>query len=144
MNEMVPGLHENTRPQRKGRDGAWAVAPREAFEERDAPPGWVGLGLAGLLALLALSVFAIVWFAGAERPRAALLADAARARFRAAGPALEVEPWVDRVTLERAHPAPSGAALSTAMNAIVAQGWGESAPPSSRAETAMGKAETGQ
>jgi hypothetical protein len=141
---MVPGLHENTRPQRKRRDGAWANPGDHAFEPRDAPPGWVGLGIAGLLAMLVLSVALVLGFAAANRPRAALHAEAARARFQAPGPPLETDPPVGRVALERAHRAPSGPAFDDAANAVVEQGWGDAAPPPSRADTALKRAETGQ
>jgi hypothetical protein len=141
---MVPGLHENTRPQRKGRDGAWADPGDDAFEPRDAPPRWVGLGIAGLIATLVLSVAAVLAFAAANRPRASLHADIARARFHAPAPPLEVAPPAGRVALERAHPAPSGPALDAAMRAVVARGWGDAAPPPSRADTALGRAESGQ
>jgi hypothetical protein len=141
---MVPGLHENTRPQRTGRDGAWADPGDDAFEPRDAPPRWVGLGIAGLIATLVLSVAAVLAFAAAISPRASLHADTARARFHAPAPPLEVDPPTGRVALERAHPAPSGPALDAAMNAVVEQGWGDAAPPPSRADTALKRAEAAE
>lgn len=143
MSEMVPGLHENTRPQRKGHDGAWANPGDDAFEPCDAPPKWVGLGIAGLLGVLVLSVGGVLWFAEASKPRVPIEADAARARFHAPAPALEVHPPSDRVALERAHPAPGGPSLDTAIAAVVARGWGEDAPPPGRGETAMQRAEAG-
>lgn len=141
MTGMVPGLHENTRPQRKGRDGAWAVASRDEFEARDAPPKGVAVGLAGTLATLVLSVAAVLWFADANRPRVALDASAVQARFLPAGPALEADPRAERAALERAHPGPEGPALQSAVDAVLNQGWGDAGPAPSRAETAMNRAE---
>ena len=141
---MVPGLHPNTRPQRKGKDGAWAVAGREEFEARDAPPRWVAVGLAGTFAVLLLSVFGALEFVDANKPRVPLLAGAAHARFHAAGPPLESAPRADREALAKAHPAPDGAPLDAAMNAVVKQGWGDAAPLPSRADTALKRAEAGQ
>jgi hypothetical protein len=141
MSGMVPGLHENTRPQRKGRDGAWADPGGDAFEPRDAPPRWVGLGIAGLIVALALSVALVLGFTSASRPRTSLHADGARARFHTPAPGLETDPPAGRLALERAHPAPSGAALEAAMRAVVAQGWGDTDPAPDRAETAMKRAE---
>ena len=144
MSQMVPGLHENTRPQRKGRDGAWADPGDHAFEPRDVPPRWVGVGIGGLLGSLVLSVIAILWFGDQARPRGSLHAASARARFHPAGPGLETAPPLDREALERAHPAPSGTALDAAMSAVIAQGWDDMSPPPSRAETATRRAESGQ
>jgi hypothetical protein len=138
------GLDPHTRPQRKGSDGQWATPEDEAFEPRDAPPRWVAVGLAGTLATLLLSVAAVVWFVGANKPRVPLPAPAAQARFRTAGPPLETAPRADREALERAHPAPSGPRLQAAMDAVLRQGWGESAPPPPRADTAMARAEVRQ
>ena len=140
---MVPGLHPNTRPQRKGEDGDWAVAERDAFEARDAPPRWIAVGLAGTLALLLLSVAGALWFVAANKPRVPQLAPAAHARFHTAGPPLEPAPRGDREALESAHPAPDGAALDAAMHAVVAQGWGDAASPPARADTAIQRAEAG-
>jgi hypothetical protein len=140
---MVPGLHENTRPQRNGRDGAWANPGGEAFEPRDAPPRWVGLGIAGLIATLVLSVAVVLAFTTANRPRASLHADSAQARFHAPPPRLETDPPAGRLALERAHPAPGGPALDAAMDAVIARGWGDEAPPPDRAESAMQRAEAG-
>ena len=144
MTGMVPGLHPNTRPQRKGEDGAWAVAGDDAFEARDAPSRWVALGLVGLLAALLLSVACALWFVGASKPRVPLLADTAKAGFHTAGPPLESAPQADRKALERAHPAPLGPQLDAAMDTVVRQGWGGDAPPPSRADTALERAEAGQ
>jgi hypothetical protein len=144
MTGMVPGLHENTRPQRKGRDGAWAVAPEDAFEPRDAPPKWVGVGLAGTLVGLLLCVATALGLSSALRPRAALHAETARAQFQSPAPALETAPPQDGLALESAHPAPSGPALEAAMEAVESQGWGNAAPPPSRADTAINRAESGQ
>lgn len=140
MTGMVPGLHENTRPQRKGRDGAWAVVANDAYEARDAPPKWVAAGLGGTLAALVLSVAGVLWFSSESRPRTALQASAARERFHPAGPALEVDPPSGRRALERAHPAPGGPAFDAAAQAVVQQGWGDEAAPPSRAETALNRA----
>ena len=68
MSEMVPGLHPHTRPQRKGKDGAWATASGDAFEPRDAPPRWVAAGIIGLLTMLVLSVAAVLWFVSDANP----------------------------------------------------------------------------
>lgn len=144
MTGMVPGLHPNTRPQRKGQDGAWAVAADDAFEARDAPARWVALGLVGILAVLLLSVACVLWFVGANKPRVPLPAGAAKARFHTAGPPLEPAPQPARAALERAHAAPDGAALDKAMGALVQQGWGDAEPPPSRADTALKRAEAGQ
>jgi hypothetical protein len=144
MTGMVPGLHPNTRPQRKGEEGGWAVAGRNAFEARDAPPRWVAAGLAGVLAVFLLSVAGAMGFVGANKPRVPLLADDARARFHTAGPPLESAPRADRQALERAHPAPTGSALDAAMDAVVRKGWGDSTPPPTRADTALERAEAGQ
>ena len=141
---MIPGLHPNTRPQRKGEDGAWAVAGPDAFEPRDAPPRWVAAGVAGLLATLLLSVAAVLWFASANRPRVPLLAAAAKARFHTAGPPFEIDPRAAREALAKAHPAPEGAELEAAMDAVMQHGWGDAAPPPSRADTALRRAEAGQ
>lgn len=141
---MIPGLHPNTRPQRKREDGDWAVAGSEAFEGRDAPPRWVALGVAGTLAALLLSVAGALWFVSANKPRVPLLADAAKARFHTAGPPLEAAPRADREALAKAHPAPQGAALNTAEQAVLQQGWGYAGPPASRAGTATKRAEAGQ
>ena len=141
---MVPGLHPNTRPQRKGEDGDWAIAERDEFEARDAPARRVALGLAGTLALLLLSVAGALWFVAANKPRAPLLAPPAHARFHTAGPPLESAPRGDREARERAHRAPEGAALDAAMKAVVGQGWGDAAPPPSRADTATKRAGAGQ
>jgi hypothetical protein len=138
---MIPGLHPNTRPQRKGKDGAWALAARNEFEARDAPPRWVAAGLAGIMAVLLLSVAGALAFADANRPRASLPAEAARARFHTAGTPLESAPRAGRQALERAHPAPEGRALDAAMDAVLRQGWGQAAPPPSRADTALKRAE---
>lgn len=141
MTGMVPGLHPNTRPQRKGEDGAWAVAASDSFERRDAPPRWVALGLAGIMAVLLLSVAGVLAFVGATRPRVPLLAGAAEARFHTAGPPLESAPRSNRNALERAHPAPEGAALEAAMSAVERQGWGDAAPAPARADIALHRAE---
>ena len=49
MSQMVPGLHENTRPQRKKAGHGWADPGDAAFEPRDAPARWVGVGIAALM-----------------------------------------------------------------------------------------------
>jgi hypothetical protein len=85
-----------------------------------------------------------VWFADTSRPRVSLQAATARAQFHSAGPALESAPPADRIALERAHPAPDGAALAAAMEAVARQGWGDQAPPPDRAQTAIMRAEAGQ
>ena len=144
MSEMVPGLHPHTRPQRKGKDGAWATASGDAFEPRDAPPRWVAAGLIGLLIMLVLSVAAVLWFVSANKPRVPLFAGEAKARFHSPGPPLETAPPAGREALEKAHPAPDGAALDAAMDAVVRQGWGDAAPPPSRADTGLKRAEAGQ
>jgi hypothetical protein len=144
MTGMVPGLHPNTRPQRKGEDGAWAVAADDAFEARDVPSPWVALGLAGILAVLLLSVVGALWFVGSSKPRVPSLADTAKARFHTAGPPLESAPKSDRAALERAHPAPDGPQLDAAMRAVVRQGWGDGEPRPSRADTALERAEAVQ
>ncbi len=141
---MVPGLHPNTRPQRKGGDGRWAVAPEDAFEPRDAPPGWVAAGIAGILIVLLLSVGAALWFVSANRPRVPLMASQAAARFHTMGPPLETAPRADRLALVEAHPAPRGAELEAAMSRVLRQGWGDGAPPPSRADSALARAEAGQ
>lgn len=141
---MIPGLHPNTRPQRKGEEGAWVLAARDEFEIRDAPPRWVAAGLAGIMAVLLLSVAGALAFVGANRPRIPLLADAAKARFHTVGPPLEAAPLADRLALEQAHPAPEGQALQAAMAAVVRRGWGEPAAPPSRADTALSRAEAGR
>jgi len=141
---MVPGLHPNTRRQRKGDDGAWAVAEEDAFEARDAPPRWVALGLAGILAMLVLSVAGGLGFVAANKPREPLLAPVAHARFHTVGPPLESAPRADRQALERMHPAPEGATLEAAMNAVVTEGWGDATPPPPHADTAMNRAEAGR
>ena len=141
---MTPGLHPNTRRQRKGEDGDWAVAGREAFEARDAPPRWVALGVAGTLATLLLSVAGALWFVSANKPRVPLVADAAKASFHTAGPPLEAAPRADRETLAKAHPAPEGAALNAEEQAVLQQGWGDAGPPPGRAGTAIKRAEAGQ
>ncbi len=140
---MVPGLHPNTRPQRKGREGAWALTREDAFEARDAPPGWVGVGIAGIFIVLLLSVGGALWFVSANRPRVPLFADQAEARFHTAGPPLELAPRADRLALARAHPAPRGAVLEAAMESVLRQGWGDAAPRPSRAESALKRAEAG-
>jgi hypothetical protein len=144
MTGMVPGLHPNTRPQRKSEDGAWVVAADDAFEARDVPPRWVAFGLVGTIAVLLLSVACVMWFVGASKPRVPLLADAAKARFHTSGPPLETAPRADRATLERAHPAPQGPQLDAAMETVVRQGWGNAEPPPSRADTARARAEAEQ
>ena len=82
---MIPGLHPNTRPQRKGEQGAWALAARDEFEARDAPARWVAVGLAGIMALMLLSVAGALAFVGANRPRIPLPAEAAKQRPLSAG-----------------------------------------------------------
>lgn len=144
MSDQVPGLHPHTRPQRKGSDGAWAKASEDAFEPRDAPPRWVAAGIAGLLAILVLSVAAVLWFVSANRPRVPLFAGEAKARFHSPGPPLETAPPAGRQALEQAHPAPGAQTLDAAMNAVVRQGWGNMAPPPDRADTALKRAEAGQ
>lgn len=140
---MVPGLHPNTRPQRKGEDGNWSVAARDAFEARDAPPRWVAAGLAGVITVLLLSVAGALGFVAANKPRVPLPADAAKERFHTAGPPLESAPRADRETLERVHQAPNGPALQATMDAVLRQGWGDSEPPPSRADTALKRAGSG-
>ena len=144
MSQMVPGLHENTRPQRKGHDGAWANPGGDAFEPRDAPPRWVGAGIGGVLAFLVLSVIAITWFGEETHPRGSLHPSSARARFHSPAPPLETAPPMDREALERAHPAPSARALDAAMKVVIAQGWGDTSPAPGRGETARKRAESGQ
>jgi hypothetical protein len=141
---MAPGLHPNTRPQRKGHDGAWTVTREDAFEARDAPPRWVAAGIAGILIVLLLSTGGALWFVAANRPRVPLMADQAQARFSTAGPPLESAPRADRLALARAHPAPRRAALDAAMDSVLRQGWGDTAPPPSRADSALARAEAAQ
>jgi len=144
MSQMVPGLHENTRPQRKKAGHGWADPGDAAFEPRDAPARWVGVGIAALIGTLVLSVAAVLAFSSMARPRDSLHPGAARARFHTSAPVLEVAPPADRLALERAHPAPGGAALQAAEDAVVARGWVDAAPPPSRADVAMHRAEVGQ
>jgi hypothetical protein len=144
MSQMVPGLHENTRPQRQKAEHGWADPGDAAFEPRDAPARWVGVGIAGLIGILMLSVAAVLAFGSAVRPRESLHAGTAREHFRTSAPVLEVAPPADRLALEKAHPAPTGAALQAAEDAVVAQGWGDAAPPPSRADVAMHRAEAGR
>jgi len=144
MSQMVPGLHENTRPQRQKAAHGWADPGDAAFEPRDAPARWVGVGIAGLIGTLVMSVAGVLAFASMTRPRDSLHAGTARARFHTAAPALEVGPPADRLALEKAHPAPAGAALQAAGDAVVARGWGDAAPPASRADVAMHRAEAGR
>ena len=141
---MIPGLHPNTRPQRKGEQGAWALAARDEFEARDAPARSVAVGLAGIMALMLLSVAGALAFVGANRPRIPLPAEAAKARFHSAGPPLETASLTDRLALAKAHPPPDGQALEAAMAAVVRQGWGEPAPPPSRADIALSRARSGR
>jgi hypothetical protein len=140
MTKIVRGLDENTLPQRKGSEGQWALADGDDFERRDTPPRAVAWGLAGTLLGLVLSVGAALWVANALRPRASLQAFEARMQFQAPGPALETRPPSARLALQRAHPAPSGPALDAAIAAVTARGWGDQAPPPSRAETALKRA----
>jgi hypothetical protein len=140
MTEMTPGLHPHTRPQRKGDAEGWAQASGDTFEPRDAPPKWVGVGIAGLIAALLLSVGAVLWFTSEVRPRNSLHPATAREKFHTEGPVLETEPTAERLILERAHPAPGGTALKAAMESVVRQGWGDPASPSARADTAMKRA----
>ena len=144
MSDQVPGLHPHTRPQRKGEDVAWAKAGGDAFEPRDAPPRWVAAGIAGLLAILVLSVAAVLWFVSANKPRVPLFVGEAKTRFHSPGPPLETAPPAGREALEKAHPAPGAQTLDAAMNAVVRQGWGDIAPPPDRADTALKRAEAGQ
>jgi hypothetical protein len=69
------------------------------------------------------------------------MAEQAQARFRTAGPPLESAPRADRLALGKAHPAPEGAALDAATDAVLRQGWGDAAPPPSRADSALARAE---
>jgi len=144
MSEMVPGLHVNTRPQRKKAEHGWADPGDAAFEPRDAPMGWIGVGIASLIGTLVLSVALVLAFSSMSRPRDSLHADSARARFHTPAPVLEVAPPTDRLALEKAHPAPAGPALAAAEDAVIQQGWGEAAPPPSHADVAMHRAEAGQ
>ena len=102
---------------RPPRDGA------RSFEPRDVPPRWVAAGLAGVCALLGLSIAGVTGFVGASKPRAPSPAPAAHARFHTAGPPLESAPRAGREALERAHPAPDADRLQAAIDAVVRRGW---------------------
>ena len=138
------GLHPETRPQRRGEPGDWAIPAGDAIEYRDAPMRAVGKGLAWIVFALVLIVIAVLVFTSATRPRTPLRAASAAARFRAPPPTLQVAAPADRVALEKAHGGPDAAAIEQAMDRVVGEGWGDGSPPPTRPEIAMHRAEEGQ
>jgi hypothetical protein len=143
---MPRGLHPETRPQREGRPGHWSVPlpTAEQVEYRDAPMGAVGKGIAWIIVGLLVIVGAVLIFSSAIKPGTPLMARTAAARFHTPAPPLLVAAPADRLALERAHRAPGGAALDQAMEQVVHQGWGDTAPPPSRPDVAMHRAEAGR
>ena len=143
---MPRGLHPKTLPQRDGRQAHWAVPlpMADQVEYRDAPMRSLGKGVIGVMVVLAAIIAAVLFFASASKPRSPQLAGTAAAHFHAAGPALEPTPAADREALERAHRGPDEAALDRAMDEVVRQGWGDTAPPPGRADVAMNRAKAGQ
>jgi hypothetical protein len=113
-------------------------------EYRDVPPRIVAKGIAWLILALLLIVAIVLIFTSAIKPRSPLPADAAKERFRSAGPPLLSAPREERVALEAAHRGPDDAAIERAMDAVVRQGWGEDASAPGRADVAMHRAEAGQ
>ena len=126
--------------QRKGHAGAWSVAEGPQFEPQDAPARWTALALAAGMTALILIIAGVLLFTLVSRPRIAVSADAARARFQTAGAVLDVTPQADRAALERAHRAPNGRTLADATAEVVNRGWDEGAPPPSRTQIALDRA----
>jgi hypothetical protein len=141
---MTRGLHPETMPQRQGEPGHWAVPAGDEVEYRDAPMRAVGKGIAWIVFALLLIVAAVLVFSSAVRPRASLMAGSAAAGFHAPAPRLQVAAPADRAALEKAHSGPDAAAIEQAMDRVVGQGWGDSAPPPTRPEVAMHRAGAAQ
>lgn len=140
------GLHPETRPQRDGRPGHWAVPPANAeqVEYRDAPMGSVAKGVGWIVFALVVIVGGVLIFTSAIKPRVPLLAGRAAAQFHTPAPPLLVAPQAHRAALERAHRAPGAADIERAMDQVLQQGWGDNAPPPGRPEVAMHRAEAGR
>jgi hypothetical protein len=143
---MTRGLHPETMPQRAGIADGWAVPQpdEEQVERSDAPMSSVAKGLGWIVAALVLIIGAVLIFTSAIKPRTPLIARTAEARFRAPAPPLQVAAPADRVELERAHRAPNGSVLDEAVDQVIRQGWGDSAPPPSRQDVAMHRAGAGR
>lgn len=144
--KMTRCLHPETRPQREGRPGHWAVLLpiADQVEYRDAPMRAVGKGIAWIIVALLVIVGAVLILASAIRPRAPLLAGTAAARFHTPAPPLLVAAPAERAALERAHAPPGERAIDQAMDQVVRQGWGDSGPPPGRDGVAMNRAKAGQ
>jgi hypothetical protein len=139
------GLHSETGLQRKRGETDWARPQNgHELEKRDAPFGAVGKGLGWIGAGLIGAIVLVLTVARIALPGPGLSANVAHARFRTAGPSLLRAPQEAlRANLAR-HPSPSGRSLDRAMGQVVAQGWGDEAPPPGRADVAMARARAGQ
>lgn len=140
---MPRGLHPKTLPQRAGWPGHWSSPPRTAdqVEHRDAPMRSLGRAIVGMMIGLLLVVGGVLAFANAIKPRTPLLAGTAAARFRTTGPPLQIAGRADRAAIERAHGAPTDAAIERATDEVVSRGWDDSFPPPGRADVATRRAE---
>jgi hypothetical protein len=143
---MPRGLHPKTLPQRAGRAGHWSAPLRTAdqLEYRDAPMRSLGSGIVGTMIGLLLIVGGVVTFVNAIKPRTPQLAGTAAAHFHTTGPALQIAARADRAAIERAHSAPTDAAIERAMDEVVRRGWDHSYRPPGRADVATRRAEAGQ
>ncbi len=143
--KLTRGLHPKTRPQREGRPGHWAALLRTAnqVEYSDAPMRAVAITLGLAILLVLIVVGGVLIFTSAIKPRTPLMAGTAAAHFKTAGPPLLATPEDQRSALEKAHSGPGDAAIERAMDQVVRQGWGETAPPPGRATVAMGRAKAG-
>ena len=140
--KVTRGLHPETMPQRAGKPDHWTVPQPDAehVELTDAPMPAVAKGIAWIVTALVMIVGAVLIFTSAIKSRTPLMADNAARAFHAPAPQLQVAAPAARAALERAHRAPSDAA----MDQVVKQGWGDTAPAPGRANVAMGRAGAAQ
>jgi hypothetical protein len=101
----------------------------------------VGKGIGWIVFALVAIVAGVLIFTSAIKPRTPLTAGSAAARFSAPAPRLQVAGPPERIALEKAHAGPGEAAIESAMGRVVQQGWGDAAPPPSRDDVAMHRAQ---
>jgi hypothetical protein len=145
---MTRGLQPRTTQQRAAREGGGWKIPRGPKVEMAQPPlRRVGQSLAALLATLLAILAGVGLFVRATEHRRPIGAHEAAARFTTAGPPLLRDPRAERLAVEapavaslKREDSAGQAAIAQAMREVVAEGWGDAAPPPPRADTALTRA----